>query len=71
RRGVRALAAFGRPPAAPALPPPGAVPPAVRPVLAALGACCVAPCLLAAPFLLAVGFVVVAPPPSFPRLRLA
>lgn len=70
RRGVRALEAFGRTPAATDLQNPGAVTPDVRPVLEALGDCCVEHCIIDANFLMDVGFVVVAPHPYFPRLRL-
>ena len=70
RRGVRALEAFGRTPAASELQDPGAVDPDVRPVLEALGDCSVEHCVIDAEFLKDVGFVVVAPHPYFPRLRL-
>lgn len=69
RRGVRALEAFGRTPAAAELNP-RAVEPDVRPVLEALGDCTVDHCIIDADFLEDVGFVVVAPHPYFPRLRL-
>lgn len=70
RRGVRALEAFGRTPAASQLQDPELVEPGVRPVLEALGDCSVDRCIIAAEFLQDVGFVVVAPHPYFPRLRL-
>ncbi|WP_204801265.1 acetyltransferase [Mycobacterium riyadhense] len=70
RRGVRALEAFGRMPAATDLQDPAAVDADVRPVLEALGDCSVEHCIIDADFLLDVGFVVVAPHPFFPRLRL-
>ena len=70
RRGVRALEAFGRTPAASELQDPPAVDPDVRPVLEALGDCSVDHCIIDADFLKDVGFVVVAPHPYFPRLRL-
>jgi len=69
RRGVRALEAFGRTPAAAELDP-TTVEPDVRPVLEALGDCSVDHCIIDADFLIDVGFVVVAPHPYFPRLRL-
>jgi hypothetical protein len=70
RRGVRALEAFGRTPAASELHDPQLVDPAVRPVLEALGDCSVDRCIIDADFLQDVGFVVVAPHSYFPRLRL-
>jgi hypothetical protein len=70
RRGVRALEAFGRTEAAAELQDPCAVDPDVRPVLEALGDCSVDHCIIGADFLKDVGFVVVAPHPYFPRLRL-
>ncbi len=70
RRGVRALEAFGRTPAASELQDPRMVDPDVRPVLEALGDCSVEHCIIDADFLKDVGFVVVAPHPHFPRLRL-
>ncbi|MEB3980883.1 acetyltransferase [Mycobacterium sp. 663a-19] len=70
RRGVRALEAFGRTPAASELQDPGAADPDVRPVLEALGDCTVDHCVIDAEFLKDVGFVVVAPHTYFPRLRL-
>jgi hypothetical protein len=70
RRGVRALEAFGRTPAASELQDPQAVDPDVRPVLESLGDCSVDHCIIAAEFLKDVGFVVVAPHTYFPRLRL-
>ena len=70
RRGVRALEAFGRTEAAAELQDPRAVDPDVRPVLEALGDCSVDHCIIGADFLQDVGFVVVAPHPYFPRLRL-
>ena len=42
----------------------------MRPVLEALGDCSVDHCIIDADFLKDVGFVVVAPHPYFPRLRL-
>ena len=69
RRGVRALEAFGRTPAATELDP-NMVGPDVRPVLEALGDCSVDHCIIDADFLKDAGFVVVAPHPYFPRLRL-
>jgi hypothetical protein len=70
RRGVRALEAFGRTPAASELQDPRAVSPDVRPVLEALGDCSVEHCIIDAEFLQDTGFVVVAPHSYFPRLRL-
>ena len=70
RRGVRALEAFGRTPAASELQDPHLVSPDVQPVLEALGDCSVDHCIIDADFLRDVGFVVVAPHPYFPRLRL-
>ncbi|MCV7102002.1 acetyltransferase [Mycobacterium palustre] len=70
RRGVRALEAFGRTPAASELQDPRAAAPDVRPVLEALGDCSVDHCVIDAEFLKDVGFVVVAPHTYFPRLRL-
>lgn len=70
RRGVRALEAFGRTPAASELQDPRMVDPDVRPVLEALGDCSVEHCIIDADFLKDAGFVVVAPHPYFPRLRL-
>jgi hypothetical protein len=70
RRGVRALEAFGRTPAASDLPGPELADPDVRPVLEALGDCSVDHCVIEADFLKDVGFVVVAPHTYFPRLRL-
>ncbi|BAX95083.1 acetyltransferase [Mycobacterium shigaense] len=70
RRGVRALEAFGRTPAASELQDPQLVEPGVRPVLEALGECSVERCIIDAQFLQDVGFVVVAPHSYFPRLRL-
>jgi hypothetical protein len=70
RRGVRALEAFGRTPAALELHDPRMVDPDVRPVLEALGDCSVEHCIIDADFLKDAGFVVVAPHPYFPRLRL-
>jgi hypothetical protein len=49
---------------------PRTVDPDVRPVLEALGDCSVDHCIIDAEFLKDVGFVVVAPHPYFPRLRL-
>lgn len=70
RRGVRALEAFGRTPAASELHDPLVASPDVRPVLEALGDCSVEHCVIDAEFLKDVGFVVVAPHTYFPRLRL-
>ncbi len=70
RRGVRALEAFGRTQAATELQDPHGAAPDVAPVLEALGDCSVDHCIIDADFLQDVGFVVVAPHPYFPRLRL-
>ncbi|SOX56736.1 acetyltransferase, partial [Mycobacterium ahvazicum] len=70
RRGVRALEAFGRTPAASESLDPTLADPDVRPVLESLGDCSVDRCIIDAEFLKDVGFVVVAPHPYFPRLRL-
>ncbi len=70
RRGVRALEAFGRTQAASELQDPLAASPDVRPVLEAVGDCSVDHCVIDAEFLQDAGFVVVAPHPYFPRLRL-
>lgn len=68
RRGVRALEAFGRTQAATELQEP--VQADLQPVVEALGDCSVEHCIIDADFLLDEGFVVVAPHPYFPRLRL-
>jgi hypothetical protein len=70
RRGVRALEAFGRTPAASGLLEAGPVGPDLEPSIAALGECSFELCMIDANFLLDVGFTVVAPHPYFPRLRL-
>jgi hypothetical protein len=70
RRGVRALEAFGRTPAASEALDPQLVDPDIRPVLESLGDCSVERCIIDAEFLKDVGFVVVAPHSYFPRLRL-
>jgi hypothetical protein len=70
RRGVRALEAFGRTEAAAELQNPHVAERDVRPVLEALGDCSVERCIIDAEFLMDAGFVVVAPHPYFPRLRL-
>jgi hypothetical protein len=70
RRGVRALEAFGRTPAASELQDPRLVGPDVRPVLEALGDCSVEHCVIEAEFLKDAGFVVVSSHTYFPRLRL-
>ncbi|MCV6986355.1 acetyltransferase [Mycobacterium shinjukuense] len=70
RRGVRALEAFGRTPAAAGLQDPATADTDVRPVLEALGDCSVEHCVIDADFLTDEGFVVVAPHKYFPRLRL-
>ena len=70
RRGVRALEAFGRTPAAAELQELALAGPDVWPVLEALGDCSVEHCIIDADFLEEAGFVVVTPHPYFPRLRL-
>ncbi len=70
RRGVRALEAFGRTESvAELINSPGAEPD-LQPVLEVLGDCSAEHCVIEADFLLDAGFVVVAPHPYFPRLRL-
>jgi hypothetical protein len=70
RRGVRALEAFGRTAAvAELISLPGADP-ELSPVLEVLGDCSTEQCVIDAEFLLDAGFVVEAPHPYFPRLRL-
>ncbi len=71
RRGVRALEAFGRTPEAEELIEVGSAPMDVRPVVEPFGDCSFDQCMIAADFLLDVGFTVVAPHRYFPRLRLA
>ncbi|MCP9274916.1 acetyltransferase [Mycolicibacterium arenosum] len=70
RRGVRALEAFGRTADAAELSDPLVVSPGLRPAVVALGDCSVEQCVIDSDFLLDAGFVVVAPDPYFPRLRL-
>lgn len=70
RRGVRALEAFGRTPEVTELADGRAADPELAPVLETLGDCSVDRCVIAADFLLDVGFAVVAPHRYFPRLRL-
>ncbi len=70
RRGVRALEAFGRTPAAAQVLAGGAVDPDLTLVIEALGDCSFDQCMIDADFLLNAGFTVVAPHPYFPRLRL-
>ena len=70
RRGVRALEAFGRTAEAAELSQPGVISPALQPAVQVLGDCSVEQCIIEADFLLDAGFVVVAPDPYFPRLRL-
>ena len=70
RRGVRALEAFGRTAEATELLDTGNVDPQLLPAIAALGDCSFEECMIAADFLLDVGFTVVAPHRYFPRLRL-
>lgn len=70
RRGVRALEAFGRTPAAVELHDPSLAGRDVQPVLESLGDCSIAHCVIDAEFLKDVGFTVVAPHQYLPRLRL-
>ncbi|MDT5012043.1 MAG: hypothetical protein QOH57_3660 [Mycobacterium sp.] len=70
RRGVRALEAFGRTAEADRLVEPGTTSPDVRSVVEPFGDCSFDQCIIAADFLLDVGFTVVAPHTYFPRLRL-
>lgn len=70
RRGVRALEAFGRTAAVAELVDIQAMDEPVRSVLTVPEDCSVAQCVIDAEFLQAVGFVVVADHPYFPRLRL-
>jgi hypothetical protein len=70
RRGVRALEAFGRTEAVAELAGSATTNPELVPVLEVLGDCSTEQCVIDAEFLLDVGFVVVAPHPYFPRLRL-
>ena len=70
RRGVRALEAFGRTTEVTELLDPRTVPSDLRPAVEVLGDCSVEQCIVDADFLQEVGFVVVAPHPYFPRLRL-
>lgn len=70
RRGARALEAFAHTAAVKELFEPGAVTPALRPVVEVLGDCSVDQCVLDADLLLDAGFVVVAQHRYFPRLRL-
>ena len=70
RRGVRALEAFGRTENVAELAGLQTADPELQPVLKALGDCSAEHCVIEADFLRAAGFVVVAPHPYFPRLRL-
>jgi hypothetical protein len=70
RRGVRALEAFGRTTDAEELVDHRIAPPDVRAVVEPFGDCSFDQCMIAADFLLDVGFTVVAPHQYFPRLRL-
>ncbi len=70
RRGVRALEAFGRTPAAVEALASDTVDPDLAPVVEALGDCSFDQCMIDADFLANAGFTVVAPHPYFPRLRL-
>jgi hypothetical protein len=70
RRGVRALEAFGRTANVAELAGLQSADPELQPVLEVLGDCSAEHCVIDADFLLGAGFVVVAPHPYFPRLRL-
>jgi hypothetical protein len=70
RRGVRALEAFGRTELVAELASLPSTDPELQPVLEVLGDCSAEHCVIDADFLLGAGFVVVAPHPYFPRLRL-
>jgi hypothetical protein len=70
RRGVRALEAFGRTEAVAELAGLPNADPELLPVLEVLGDCSAEHCVIEADFLRGAGFVVVAPHPYFPRLRL-
>ena len=70
RRGVRALEAFGRTENVAELAGLQSADPELQPVLEVLGDCSAEHCVIDADFLLGAGFVVVAPHPYFPRLRL-
>lgn len=70
RRGVRALEAFGRTPAAAELHDPLTADPELAPAVHALGECSFDLCMIDADFLREVGFTVVSPHRYFPRLRL-
>ncbi len=70
RRGVRALEAFGRTELVAELASLPSTDPELQPVLEVLGDCSAEHCVIDADFLRDVGFVVVAPHPYFPRLRL-
>lgn len=70
RRGVRALEAFGHTADASDLTDPRVVSPVLRPLVEVLGDCSVDRCVLDVDLLQDAGFVVVAPHPYFPRLRL-
>ena len=70
RRGVRSLEAFGRTPESAELVDVLRAPPELRPVVEPFGDCSFEQCMIAADFLLDVGFTVVEPHPYFPRLRL-
>jgi hypothetical protein len=70
RRGVRALEAFGRTEAVAELTNLPETDPELLPVLEVLGDCSTEQCVIDAEFLLDAGFVVVAPHPYFPRLRI-
>jgi GNAT superfamily N-acetyltransferase len=70
RRGVRALEAFGRTPLAVELLDQPDAEPALLAAVEALGDCAFDKCMMDTEFLQDAGFVVVAPHPCFPRLRL-
>lgn len=70
RRGVRALEAFGRTPATAGLIEDETADAEVLAAVRALGDCSFESCMIDADLLTEAGFVVVAPHPYFPRLRL-
>ena len=70
RRGVRSLEAFGRTAEAVTLADTAIAAPDLAAVMTPLGDCSFDQCMIDADFLLDAGFVVVAPHPYFPRLRL-
>ncbi len=70
RRGVRALEAFGRTAQSADLIDHANATPTILEAVKSLGDCAFEQCMISADFLKEVGFVVIAPHPYFPRLRL-